>query len=470
MTTFNGLGVTWDPHNFSDTAVLAIRHMGEGMNANPTDSTIRTGLGSRGGLQALQPDTMLCARAARGDEAAFALLYSRYRQPVFAFVFHLLGRSGSVDDAEDLTQEIMQKAYTNLSTRRAGGSFKAWLFRIARNHTFDHIRARRSPTMSIDDAEATQAVSNVVSLHGEVERRAELAWLLTAMGALPERQRQALVMRELGGQSVAEIAEALQTSPESAKQLIKRGRASIGTAATASGYKSKKIGRELAAVAPITSIAWLGAGKASAATGIGAAISAGASGAAATGGGVASGVGGAGLVVASTKVVATVMAVAAIGAGGVVATERVSSRNDQPATSKAVAAQPASAGLDRSLAVGVATTGHAAEEKARASERRKLAHKRARLRRARARARAKHKRADARAKARRRFKSSVRGKPTAPGNSGGAGTQHAGANAKPKATPAAPPAASGGAKDTGGGSKQPRGGKAQAGNGGGKPK
>ena len=146
----------------------------------------------------MQPDAVLCRLCARGSDDAFAALHARYSQQVFAFVFHLLNRPGSVDDAEDLTQEILGKAFSNMSNRREEGSFKAWLFRIARNHTFDHIRARRPSPASFDDPDFHEEPSNVVSLHQEVERRSEMDWLLAAMGRLPDRQREALVLRELG--------------------------------------------------------------------------------------------------------------------------------------------------------------------------------------------------------------------------------------------------------------------------------
>lgn len=384
------------------------------MEASPTDENRHPHSAVATRMLSVQPDAVLCTLAARGNEDAFGVLHLRYRQQVFAFVYHLLARPGSRDDAEDLTQEIMQKAYANLNTRRSGGSFKAWLFRIARNHTFDHIRARKPNALSLDDVDAGVEPSNVVSLHAEVERRAEFAWLVGAMGSLPDRQREALVMRELGGLSMSEIAETLETTPESAKQLIKRARASVTEAAQAKGIRSKKLGREMAAAAPITAVAWLGAGKASAA---GAGVGVAAAGTTAVGGaaagGVAAGAGGAGVAIVSGKVAATVLAVAAIGTGGVVVGEQVASQSGQSSAKVVEAKDDGPAVPAQSLVVGANASEQAVANKKLANERRERARDRA-VAKKKAKVKAKAKRAAAKTKA--------RGKSGTRGNKGGNST------------------------------------------------
>jgi RNA polymerase sigma factor (sigma-70 family) len=396
MTGIRVEGVTALYEHFSDTPGVAIRQVDEGigMEASPLNGSRRfPPAAATSRLLGLQPDGVLCALCGRGNEEAFGVLHSRYRQQVFAFVFHLLGRSGSVDDAEDLTQEIFQKAYANMNSRHESGSFKAWLFRIARNHTFDHIRARKPHALSLDDPDHAIEPSNVVSLHTEVEQRAELTWLIGAMGALPDRQRAALVMRELGGMSYDEIAESLDTNREGAKQLIKRGRATVTSAAEQSGQRSRRLGKELAAAAPITAIAWAGAGKASAATAGGTLAAGAAATGAATGGTVAGGAAaasGAGLAIAGGKVAATVLAVAAIGTGGVVVGERVASeqRADTAGAPAAALSRSGPAVPENSLTAGRSQSERAAANKQAAIQRRARARKRALERKKAARARA----------------------------------------------------------------------------------
>jgi RNA polymerase sigma factor (sigma-70 family) len=245
------------------------------MEASPT--TNRYGLrgsvaGSR--LLLLQSDAVLCKLCARGSDDAFDVLHARYRQQVFAFVFHLLNRRDAIDDAEDITQEVFGRAFAAIRTKRSEGSFKHWLFAIARNKTFDHIRARKPQSVSLDDENGVHVEpTNVVSISSQVERRAELAWMVTAVSRLPVRQREALVMRELGGMSHAEIAAELNINVNATKQLIKRGRESVSAAAELSGYRSRDLGKDLAMAAPILPLAAVGLGMtasgASAAVGFG---------------------------------------------------------------------------------------------------------------------------------------------------------------------------------------------------------
>lgn len=361
------------------------------MEASPKDGHGLVPPGAVSGrLLSMQPDAVLCKLCIRGSDDAFAVLHARYSQQVFAFVFHLLNRPGSVDDAEDLTQEILGKAFSSMSTRRDEGSFKAWLFRIARNHTFDHIRARRPAPASFDDPDFHEEPSNVISLQQEVEKRSEMDWLLAAMGRLPERQREALVLRELGGMSYDEIGETLDTSSEGVKQLIKRGRSNVSQAAEVSGYRSKSLSRDLAFAAPIVTIAWMGAGAGNASAAAAAGTVAATSGSlAASGGAVA---GGTGLALGGGKVAATVLAVVAVGTGGVVVGEQVvsdRSATDVPVESDVNKQSGSPAVPAQSLTVGEKAAAQAQENKLAANKRRELAQER------RAKANAKAKRAAA---------------------------------------------------------------------------
>lgn len=258
-------------------------------------------------LLAVQPDAVLCRLAARGNAQAFDALYQRYRQPVFAFVFHLLGRGGGAEDAEDITQETFAKAFSGISAKHDEGSFKAWLYTIARNRTLDSLRARRRSTEVSLDAE--EAAEPVMPPEGETaaraEERAQLGWLVSAVGELPERQREALLLREFGGMSHTEIAGELGTTVSATKKLIGRGREQVTASASANGYRGRRLGRDLAMAAPVLPIA---------AAGVGFTLAGG--GAAAAGGGFVGG-----------KAAATMLAVIAVGGAAAVEQPRISGEN-----------------------------------------------------------------------------------------------------------------------------------------------
>ncbi|MFI5067575.1 MAG: sigma-70 family RNA polymerase sigma factor, partial [Streptosporangiales bacterium] len=86
-------------------------------------------------------DTALLARAAAGDDAAFAELVEPFRGPVFRHCYRMLG-SGA--DAEDATQDTLERAWRKLATYDGSGPFGAWLQRIATNICLDGLRARRT--------------------------------------------------------------------------------------------------------------------------------------------------------------------------------------------------------------------------------------------------------------------------------------------------------------------------------------
>lgn len=265
------------------------------MEASPTYSSPAAGSAASRFLR-VQPDPVLCRLASRGNPSAFDVLYERYRQPVFAFVYHLLGRGASSEDAEDIAQEAFTKGFAAIRERGFEGSFKHWIFAIARNRTFDVMRARR-PVGSLDaEAEmSTEAVDHRAATDDRAEQRAELAWLVTTVSELPHRQREALLLRELGGLSHREIAAELDTTVSATKKLINRGRSSVAEAAAADGYREKHLGRDLAMAAPVLPLA----------AGIGMTFTGGAATASAAAGGGA----------AFAKVAATFLTVAAVGGG-----------------------------------------------------------------------------------------------------------------------------------------------------------
>jgi RNA polymerase sigma factor (sigma-70 family) len=267
-------------------------------------------------LLALQPDAVLCRLAARGRSGAYEALYERYRAPLVAFTFHLLGRSGSAEDAEDIAQDAFTRAFAGIREKQVDGSFKAWLYTIARNRTIDVMRSRRERVASLDsDSVEPPTAPASDGPDQRAEQRAELDWLVAAVGELPERQRDALLLKELAGLSHRRIADELETTVSATKKLISRGRDGIEVAASSAGYArgSNRLGRDLALSAPVlpvsVSLAALG---------------------------VTAGAGGSVLV---GKVAATTLAVVFAG-GGVVAVEQRVERSVGASTA-AIAAAPA---------------------------------------------------------------------------------------------------------------------------------
>jgi len=169
-------------------------------------------------LLALAGDERLVEQIRRGNEAAFEVAFERHGPAILGFCRHMLR---SPEEAEDAVQHTFAAAHSDLlreSDREV--TLKPWLFTIARNRCVSMLRARRELPM-----EDPQLLTG--GLAEQVEQRAELRQLLTDLGQLPEEQRAALLLAEIGDFSHAEIARVLGCEVPRVKALVFRARSGL---------------------------------------------------------------------------------------------------------------------------------------------------------------------------------------------------------------------------------------------------
>ncbi len=164
----------------------------------------------------LLADDRLARRAARGDSRAFAAIYDRYHQDIYRFCLATVGNSA---DAQDALQNTMVKVLRALPGEERRIELKPWLYRIAHNESVELLRRRRA-TEPLD----AELPARDPGLAEEALTRERLRRLFSDLDELPERQREALVMRELGGLGFAEVGEALGTSGAVARQTVYEAR------------------------------------------------------------------------------------------------------------------------------------------------------------------------------------------------------------------------------------------------------
>lgn len=168
----------------------------------------------------------LIARSRQGDLDAFNRLVERYQRPVYNLCLRMLTAPQA---AEDATQDAFIAAYRALDSFR-GGSFRAWLFRIATNACYDELRRRRSrPILSLDEPQGAEQLPLDLPHPGptleEHAQRLELArYLQEALDALPVDQRLAIVLCDIQGFDYSEIAEITGASLGTVKSRIARAR------------------------------------------------------------------------------------------------------------------------------------------------------------------------------------------------------------------------------------------------------
>jgi RNA polymerase sigma factor (sigma-70 family) len=171
-----------------------------------------------------QSDSRLVELARAGSEPAFEAIVERYRGPLRRYCRHMAPQSR----IDDVVQSAFLSTYRALTTDSRDLNLRPWLFRVTHNAALDALRHEARATEQLDDS-----YDGVERPEIALERRESLRTLLTELGHLPERQRMALVLRELEGRSYDEIAQELGVGVGAVRQLLNRARNRLRAAASA---------------------------------------------------------------------------------------------------------------------------------------------------------------------------------------------------------------------------------------------
>lgn len=174
-------------------------------------------------------DSEIIQRVKEGDDSAFRLIIERYQQSIYQLSIRMV-----IDafEAEDLTQVVFLQVYKNLEKFRTSGSFKAWIFTIARNTCLNEIRRRqRKQAYSLDQLsnESEQGSHQFSDPKTESAKQIvlqdELVDILNkVLFEVPEKQRTALLLFQQEHLSYDEISKVLGCSIGATKSLIFRAR------------------------------------------------------------------------------------------------------------------------------------------------------------------------------------------------------------------------------------------------------
>ena len=164
-------------------------------------------------------DAVLLARFAEGDQSAARALTEQLLPGAMRQAWRMLGDQA---EAEDVAQDAMMRLWKQATDWRAGEArVSTWLYRVVHNLCIDRLRKRR-PQVAVEDApEPVDPDPSVLERMAESETSKVLA---EAIATLPERQRQALVLRHFEEYSNPEIGEAMDCSVEAVESLLARAR------------------------------------------------------------------------------------------------------------------------------------------------------------------------------------------------------------------------------------------------------
>jgi RNA polymerase sigma-70 factor (ECF subfamily) len=156
-------------------------------------------------------DAQLVRAALAGEREAFNVLVRRWERKVYSYLVYLTGHA---EDAWDLCQEAFVSAYRHLGRLREPERFSSWLFQIAHNTAYSHLRVTREREAELDEPRLAEFPETRLG-NGPALGPGELKLLVEkALGALPMEQREAVVLKFYQGFKFAEIAE-IQNCPVS---------------------------------------------------------------------------------------------------------------------------------------------------------------------------------------------------------------------------------------------------------------
>ncbi len=168
-------------------------------------------------------DEDLLAAYATGDAAAARALTARLAPRVLAHAYRLLG--GDRAEAEDVTQEALLRLWRVAPDWRTGeAKVTTWLYRVTANLCIDRMRKRRTGP----DIDAVPEIADEAPSAAErIQQSARADALQTALNQLPERQKQAVVLRHLDGLSNPEIAQIMDIGARAVESLTARGKRAL---------------------------------------------------------------------------------------------------------------------------------------------------------------------------------------------------------------------------------------------------
>ncbi len=177
-------------------------------------------------------EAALISAAGRGDAAAFSSLYARYYPLVARRLAHLIGPEPATID--DLAQDTFVRALRTLSSYRGECPFRHWLLRLAMSIARDEQRrTRRSIWRLFTKADALERLDLPSAATPD---HAELRAVHAALATLSVKLREVVVLFELEGETLAEIAAQLEISIHTAGSRLRRGREQLRAALERAGY------------------------------------------------------------------------------------------------------------------------------------------------------------------------------------------------------------------------------------------
>jgi RNA polymerase sigma-70 factor (ECF subfamily) len=183
-------------------------------------------------------DTRMMLRVKRGDHAALSWLVQKYRAPMIHYLYGIVH-----DDAvaEDLTQEVFLRVFRGRKDYEPRAKFKSWLYRIGKNVAFNWIRDHSAemhaklPESNTMEGVARDFADHRPNVEEWLVHQVKMERIRRAVGELPERQREVVLMHRFAEMEHRQIASELRCSLPAVKSLLNRAYTNLRTSLTEIG-------------------------------------------------------------------------------------------------------------------------------------------------------------------------------------------------------------------------------------------
>ena len=172
-------------------------------------------------------DNTLIKMTLAGQPECFVVLMDRH---LFAVKSMIRSMIGNRPDADDLIQEVLFKAWHRLSTFRSEASFRTWMTRVAINEVLQSYRRQKYHACCDTPGDLDGFVSTYESPHQSLTRAEAFRTVHKAVGRLPEKYKQVLILHEFEQLSMRETARSLQASVPAVKSRLYRARILLSAA------------------------------------------------------------------------------------------------------------------------------------------------------------------------------------------------------------------------------------------------
>ena len=199
---------------------------------------LNSGLGfaTRTVEQTISPEVALVRRAQNGDEPAFREIVQRYQSKVFSIIHGILRNR---NDVEDISQQVFTKIYFALGKFDFRSSLVTWIYKITVNECYDYLRKQKvrkltyESDLSEDEARRVEDAEDLVRGPAQAADRVseQRQYVFKLMERLSEEERTLLMLKEVEGYSVEELAQMHSMNENTVKVKLLRARQKVIKAA-----------------------------------------------------------------------------------------------------------------------------------------------------------------------------------------------------------------------------------------------